>query len=138
MGDRGKRSSASLSVVSPNGSELPRPPAHYKTDQANLWSRLVAEKPADWWDSATLPMLDEFVTVTFEIQRIAALVTAMHPIKSDDEMLAYERMQKIYDRLSAQRKRTASMLRLSNQSRYNAQSSATASKRGGGSRPWEI
>ena len=136
MGDRGRKSNASLAVVSPDGTELPRPPAHYSSEAAHFWSRLVSEKPADWWDSATLPMLDEFVTVTLEIQQIAELVKGMHPLESDDEVAAYERMQKVYDRLSSQRKRVASMLRLSNQSRYNAQSSATASK-GGGKRPWD-
>jgi len=136
MKQRGRKSSAQLAVIDGSGSGLPKPPADYDDYQSELWSRIVAEKPAEWWDSATMPLLDELVIVCVEINRIARLVQDFD-IKSDDDVAAYKKLHDIFEKLSGQRKRLMSSMRLTHQSRYNAQSAATADKRGGGKRPWD-
>lgn len=136
MGQRGRKSAASLSVVRPLENGLPQPPESYNEDAAALWSQMVASKPQDWWDASTLPLLDAYVKTCIEHQRISQLVEGMHPIASDDEVVAYERLHKIQDRLASQMARMATKMRLSQQSKYGARGADTASK-GGGKRPWD-
>jgi hypothetical protein len=135
MKQRGRKSGAALSVIQAEGSELPTPPDTYTDQQAHLWSRIVAEKPAEWWDTASLPMLDELVKVTTEIERISALLSAT-PLDGPEDLQTYKELNAILDKQSSQRKRLMSSLRLSHQSRYNPKSASTAGNKGGGKRPW--
>ena len=136
MGQRGRKSSASLSVVRPLENGLPQAPESYSDDAAALWSQMIASKPADWWDAGTYPLLDSYIRTCIEHQKISALVDGMHPISSDDEIEAYEKLHKIQDRLASQMARMATKMRLSQQSKYGARSAETGS-RGGGKRPWD-
>lgn len=136
MGQRGRKSTASLSVVRPLENGLPPAPKNYSEDHAALWSQMVASKPQDWWDASTLPLLDAYVKVCIEHQKISELVEGMHPISSDDEIATYDKLQRIQDRMASQMARMATKMRLSQQSKYGARGADSAS-RGGGKRPWD-
>jgi hypothetical protein len=63
MGTRGRKSSAELATVSPDGIGLtrrPEPPSHLGDDAADIWRATVNSLPADWFSPGTLPLLEAF------------------------------------------------------------------------------
>ena len=56
MGARGRKSAASLSVVTPF-LQRPRPPAELTKEQAKEWRVIVNRLPPDWFQPEVFPLL---------------------------------------------------------------------------------
>lgn len=136
MDQRGRKSSAKLATVKDTADYLPPVPDGYSDEQAQHWKGIIASKPVGWWDSGSLPILDDYCKSIVEAQRIADLMEASHPLTDDDELKRYDALQKIHGRLAGIKATAATKLRLTPQSRYNAKSADTASRKAGKGRPW--
>src|SRR5688572_13115691 len=118
MSQRGRKSSAELAVVAETDFRAPKPPKTYTEEHAQHWRAIVASKPADWWDSGTLPLLDVYVREIVEYRRVTDMIESGHPIHSEDKVALYDKLDKVKDRISKRMAKAAGQLRLTNQSRY--------------------
>src|SRR5215213_9127947 len=143
MTQRGRRSIASLAVVTRiPGQRLP-PPRGMPPDQAAIWRRVVAARPAEWFDGGSLDTLAAYCRHAADLARISARLDAMGP----DALTAPDGIV-VYDRLLAMRARetrgvisTARQLRLNPQALYRADKAAVHARGGPaptGRPPWEF
>jgi len=128
-----RKSVAELSVA-PDPVELDRrlpAPSELTSVEAQIWHSVVATKPADWFQADCAPVLVAYC------KHISAAM------QLDEWALQTEDPEQYLKLLDARRKETgkiescATKLRLTPQSRYNAQSANTADKAASGHKPWE-
>ena len=126
-----RKSAASLAVapVTALPSRL-NPPEDFPSEEAVIWRAVVATKPIEWFQPDSAPLLVEYCRAVVMCNQLAEEIrTATGNDRKD--------LLKLRD---MEAKRVASMackMRLTQQSRYTPGASATASKKAGGSRPWE-
>jgi hypothetical protein len=60
MAQRGRKSAASLSIVSVLGNERPAPPEDLTDEEAKEWRAIVGRMPADWFTRENFPLLVEY------------------------------------------------------------------------------
>jgi hypothetical protein len=113
-------------------------------EQAEEWRAVVGTKPADWFTRDNQAMMVDYCRHIVLGRRIAEQIDRFDPAwMADDEGL------KRFDKLGAMLERhtrtiasLATRMRLTQQSRYNAQSANTAASRSDGAsgarRPWEF
>jgi hypothetical protein len=110
-------------------------PAELSEAEAAIWRDVVDSKPAEWFGPDSLPVLKEYCRAADMCDRLVPLVEkAMASGKGKDivEILAVR--NKEATRVAA----LATKLRLTQQSRYTPQASATANRKvAGGKRPWD-
>lgn len=139
MGIRGRRSASELTVVR-SLERLPQAPAELTAPQAQVWCRVVATKPADWFQADSQPVLMEYCRAVVLADEIARQVNDFDRAKLVD----YEgfRLWKELTQMQREQSKLVAMLavrmRLTQQSKYEARGAATASKRAGLQRPWSV
>ena len=135
MQQRGRKSAASLAVVSTLVQKRQEPPSHLTADQKDLWRRVVETKPAEWFGDDSAPLLVEYTRAVSMCDRLEREVAAA--IESGDIEVT-ERMLKMRDREAGRAAKLAAALRLTQQSRYTPQAAATANKRTlHAAKPWQ-
>jgi hypothetical protein len=138
MGQRGRQSSASLSIVA--GTEIdgrPRAPDDLTEFQRDIWRRTVTNESADVFRTAALQqLLKEYCRhvetahcLTQQIDR--AMVATNMSLNELDTLL------RMRDRETKALADKATKLRLTNQSRYTPGAAATASKKASEKKPWQ-
>lgn len=136
MEGRGKKSSASLSVLPTPSVRRLEPPSGLTKSQSTLWSNIVETKPADWFTSDNAPLLVEYVRAVDMCNLMARQIDVA--VKSGEP----SELKVALDMRDKEAKRVASLatkLRLTNQSRYTPQAASTANKNAGsGSKPWRF
>ncbi len=140
MGQRGTKSSASLSVVVANIDGRPRPPADLTEGQQEIWDRTVANEAADTFKTAALQqLLRDYCRHVETSDRLSVQVDRATEVGSNmdiDELTKLIRIRDCETKASADR---ATKLRLTNQARYTPGAAATASKSAGADRkPWQV
>lgn len=140
MKQRGRKSAAELATVSVLPLRTPEPPADFSVDESRVWARVCATKPADWWDAGSLPLLAQFCRATVQADMIAALVASVGKsmLSDPDELARYKELRKIQVGLSGELTSLGRSMRLTQQARYNAKNSDTASRKANGKKPWQI
>lgn len=135
MGERGRKSAASLSVIGPGGVEAvrrPEPPDELTDEQADEWRAVVNRLPAEWLPRETHPLLTQYCRHVVMSRRIAQLVDAAE--RADDlDIDEYDRLGKMMERESRIIASLATKMRISQQATYDP-------KRKKGSqvkKPWE-
>jgi phage terminase small subunit len=134
----GKRSAASLSIISGSFSQLPQPPDHLTPSQAQIWAAVVATKPHDWFQADSFPVLSDYCRAIDMDNEMAdavngydrAALTGFEGLQTWKALIKMQRDQQKHVAM------LATKLRLTPQSRYNAKSASTASNRAGLERPW--
>lgn len=124
MGQRGKLSSAALSVV-PLEDQIdavprPRAPADLSAEQAAEWAEVVNRLPADWFPRETLAMLAQYCRHVVAARRVAEIVAK---IEGDEEfdLLAYDRALKMQEREGRALSSLATRMRMSQQATVRAE-----------------
>ena len=117
------------------------PPDDLSPEESAVWARVTATKPSEWWDAGSVPLLAQYCRAVVQSELVGELVrsvgTAM--LTDPDELVRYKELRKIQNALSSEITSLARSMRLTQQSRYNAKNSDTASRRGGGpSKPWHV
>lgn len=139
METRGRKSVAELAVVPMVPGRRPDPPPDLNEAESVYWRETVATKPAEWWKADTQILLKAYCRASVQHDVISELIGAMKPrtIKTDKGWPKYERMRKLQASTSAELAQLATKMRLTPQSRYTAQSAATADAKASRARPWD-
>jgi hypothetical protein len=117
---------------------LPIPP-DLSPEEGEVWSRIAATKPGEWWDAGSAPLLAQYARATVQSEMVAELVrrVALTLVTDPDELGRYKELRKIQAQLSGEMSTLARSMRLTQQARYRADKADTTSRKASGSRPWQ-
>jgi hypothetical protein len=142
MGQRGRQSGASLSVIAGTAIDgRPAAPPGMTEFQVEVWTRTVGNEAADVFRTAALQQLladycrhvESAHRLTVQIDR--HLATECSNIELDD----LDRLMKMRERETRALADKATKLRLTNQSRYTPKAAGTAAKNAQTERkPWQL
>lgn len=141
MGERGRRSAASLSVIAGGVDRRPDPPVELTDDEAEVWQRTVASEAADVFGTAALQqLLTEYCRHVVAAARLSLVIEAhMSTAESEVSLKDLDCLLKMRDRETKAVADLATKLRLTNQSRYTPKAAATAAKnQAKGEKPWQM
>lgn len=129
MKQKGRKSAASLSVVSTVSRTRPSPPSELNDTEKELWNRVTATKTVDFFDDGVVPLLTEYCRLKTSIDLLAFAINDFDPewLKTDDGVRRYKQLADIRDKAQGRMIALARSMRLTNQSRYPAQTAATRS-----------
>lgn len=137
-----RKSAASLTVVPGSIDGRPKAPVDLTPAQTQIWDDVVATENAAQFKSAALQQcLKEYCRHVDSANKLTAMVQR---IEDADEMTAQdlealEKLLRMRERETRAQGDKATKLRLTNQSRYNARSAATAANRSGPeTKPWSV
>ena len=139
METRGRKSVAELAVVPVVPGRRPDPPADLTESEARYWRDAVATKPAEWWKADTQILLTAYCRASAQHDVISSVINSIKPrtLKTEKGWAKYERMKKLQSSTSSELAQLATKMRLTPQSRYTAQSAATADAKASRARPWD-
>lgn len=142
MGQRGRKSGASLSVIAGSIDGRPQPPEDLTSDQRDVWIRTVGSESADFFRSAaSQQILKEYCRHVISAGKLGRMINTIEAmdILTPTDGAAYETLLKLRDRETKALSDKATKLRLTNQSRYTPQAAATAAKKGATeAKPWQM
>jgi phage terminase small subunit len=136
----GRKSADSLASVTQLAPfRLPQPPSDLDGPEAEVWGRVVASMPADWWDAGSLPLLAAYCRAVVQSEAVGELVRAVSQalVSDPDELGRYKELRKIQAALSAEMIGLGRQLRLTPQSRQRADAAAVANGKAKRARPWD-
>ena len=138
MKQRGKQSVAALSTVTALPLRLLAPPADLSGEEAEVWSRVAATKPGDWWDAGSVPLLAQYYRATVQAEMVADLVRQCGSVMLTDpsQLGVYKELRKIQSTLSGEITSLARSMRLTQQARYRADKADPESRKATGRKPW--
>lgn len=132
MGRRGRKSSASLSVVSP-GHKRPDPPDELTEQEREEWVKIVERMPADWFPLETHPMLVQLCRHIVIARLVAQSITNMQNNGTFD-MTDWDRLLRRQDQESKIICDLSTKMRLTQSSRYDKKKTSGPK---GTKKPWE-
>ena len=140
MQQRGKKTAAAL--VSANVVEVtPRqiPPAELSELESGIWLSVVNTKPADWFQADTTQLMIAYCKHTSTAMTLDKQINEFDPAwLADNEGI--DRYQKLINMREKQTRAIVTLsrtMRLTQQSRYDAQVAATTNKKTSTKKPWE-
>jgi hypothetical protein len=144
MAQRGRKSAASLSIVSVLGNKRPAPPEELTEEEAEEWRAIAGRMPPDWFTRESHPLLAAYCRhivaarlLAKDIERFSRFPPEVR--LASDGIELYDRLRKMADRESRVITTLATKMRLSQQSRYTENRAATAANRSKTvSKPWEV
>jgi hypothetical protein len=145
MQQRGRKSSAALSVVAGSIDGRTKAPDDLTKGQADIWERTVANEAADFFRTAALQrMLADYCRHRETADHLTSIIDGWTVLKStradDEEKLSLEdmdRLMKMRERETRAAADKATKLRLTNQARYTPQAAATAAKKASERKLWD-
>lgn len=139
MGDRGRRSAASLSVVGGTASipigEAVKPPKGLTEAEREIWETVSGDKSADWWDEGNAPLLADYCRHIVRQDLLSKMIAEFTP--TPENFSDYDALLRASDRETSAIVRLATKMRLSQQARYTTQAAGTAARKGSGKKLWE-
>lgn len=139
MKQRGRQSAVSLATVTALPLRLLAPPADLSAEECEVWGRVAATKPGDWFDAGSIPLFAQFCRATVQAEMVGGLVrtvgTAM--LTDPDELGRYKDLRKIQAALSGELTSLATKMRLTQQARYGTRAADTAAGKATGKKPWQ-
>ena len=138
MTQRGRKSTASLATVTAMPVRFLAPPDDLSPEEAEVWGRVIATKPGDWWDAGSTPLLAQYARATVQSEMVAELVRRVGlALASDpDELVRYKELRKIQNQLSIEMSTLARSMRLTQQARYRADKAEPHARKATGNKPW--
>jgi hypothetical protein len=138
MGERGRKSAASLAIIQAGGvTSVPRPaaPDDLTEEQAHEWRCIVNRMPADWFPRETHGMLAHYCRHICTARRIAQMIEDFESKPSEDEgwLDTYDKLLKMQEREGRAMSSLATRMRVSQQGQYNHKKKPGSSV----SKPWE-
>ena len=139
MKQRGQKSQAALASVTSLPIRMLQPPADLSAEEADVWSRVAATKPGDWWDAGSIPLLAQYCRATVQAEFIADLVrqTGSTMLTDPSQLGTYKELRKIQGALSGEINTLARAMRLTQQSRYRADKADSEGRKATGRKPWQ-
>lgn len=140
----GRKSAASLAVVTPIPGQRATPPRDLTPAEAAIWRAVAATKPADWFTPDSFPLLKAYCRHSATADSISALITSLPSPAVDPSVFGtLDNLLKMRDRETKAVNTFGRAMRLTQQARLKAEVAATAHGKvngaGGGARkPWEF
>ena len=144
MNQRGRKSAAAQAAVVIAGGfgTRPEPPTDLTERQAEIWREIVSSEDPNFFNTGALRgMLSEYCRHREASEGISKIINSFDPqwLKANEGAKRYKDLLKMRDLETRGATSLATKLRLTNQSRYNAQSGATAARNAAkGPKPWEM
>lgn len=134
MRQRGRKSAASLEVVSSNISPIERPPVpdDLTDEQAEVWRKITNRMPADWFPAETWPLLAMYCRHVVTARRVAQLIEQAEE-SPDTEVETLDRLYKMQERESRAMASLATKMRITQQTTYDKSRKKPVQVR----KPWE-
>ena len=130
MRQRGRKSSASLTVVPVSIQDRrPPPPAHLNATEKKLWKAIVADSPSGWFTVAQEPLLAGFCCHASAAQFISKLIEKERPtdlLSDRDKLRSYARLLGMRVRETAAMSALATRMRLTQQSQIQPRTAGRA------------
>jgi|GEM_PF-640041 len=140
-GKRGRKSKASLTVISHGGiisTARPNAPVTLTKEQTVEWKEIVDRMPADWFTRETWPLLAQYCRHIVVAYRMAQLIEQEETSDDPLDLGRYDQLLRMQTRETTSLARLATAMRLTQQAKYTAKAAGTASKNAGtGKKPWE-
>jgi len=138
MGQRGRQSSAALSVFKPadiTAISRPQPPDNLTSEQKHEWLAITNRMPADWFPRETHGMLEQYCRHVVSAKVVAGLIEELLSTESNDSnwINDYDKLLKMQEREGRGMSALATRMRISQQAQTNHKKK-TGSKL---SKPWE-
>lgn len=142
MATRGRKSAASKEVSAAHlPGQRPAPPRDLTKFQSDEWRAVVARMPADWFTRETHGLLVQYVRHVENAAKLATAIDAFPAshLLTEDGAERFDKLTKMAEREGRAMSSLATRMRLTQQSRYKAETAATASKNAGtaAKKPWE-
>jgi len=128
MEGRGRKSLASVTVLPAPLAVRLEPPTGLTEAQTVIWRDVVGTKPADWFTADNAPLLAVYVRAVAMCDLLALGIEAEIAGPNEDGP-GLKGLLDMRDKESKRVTSIATKLRLTNQSRYTPQASATANKK---------
>lgn len=143
MKQRGRRSAAAQSVVIAGGfGTRPEPPLDLTARQGEIWREIVSSEDPNFFNTGALRgLLAAYCRHREAYEGISAIINSFDPqwLKANEGAKRYKDLLKMRDLETRGATSLATKLRLTNQSRYNEKTSATAARNAAkGPKPWEM
>jgi hypothetical protein len=135
MEGRGRKSTASLTVVASNPTQSlkrPEPPSDLTPEQSAEWVAVVNRLPADWFPRETHPVLVSYVRHIVAARHVAQLIAKAEKGDSVD-VDYYDKLLKLQERETRAITACARSMRLTQQTTYLP----TKKKPGPVENPWD-
>lgn len=138
MRQRGRKSTAQLSVIAGIIDGRPRPPSSLSKEQAEVWDRVVGSEAQDFFKTAALKeLLAAYCRHVVRAMWLETeIVAAMGP-GSELDLEDIDRLLKMAERETRATLSIATKLRLTNQARYTPQAAGTKARNAGERKVWQ-
>ena len=138
MNQRGRKSGTNLTVILPQFKRLD-PPDDLPSEQREIWLRVTASRPAEWFGGEHLDMLRSYTRHVVYADTIArTLDTVRAEWLADPERLAdYKDLYKLHELQSRAAAQWATRMRLTQQSVDKKIAKGKADNFTPGARPWQ-
>ena len=140
MKQRGRKSTEQQNVVDISVAARPRAPTELTKTEKALFNQIVADRPAEYFDAATIPLLVEYCRIPTELSVIADAMSTFQAkwLNKDDGVKRLKDLTGMRDKSQKRMALLATKMRLAQQSRYNnREKSMRPTGGGGGAKPWE-
>lgn len=143
MGQRGRKSLASLAVAAPDALAIQRvqPPAHLTEAERSVWLQVVNDQPAEAFTDTHIPQIEAYVRHVVQSRVIAdELANFDRAWMADDEGLKrYDRLLAMHERENRAMSSLATRLRITRQA-IDQQTVARGLLKNMGKKrkPWEL
>lgn len=139
MKQRGRKSTASLAVITAIPGQRPEPPAELTDEQAQLWRAVVATKPTDWFTDDSHPLLVGYCKHVTSFRSLNEQIDAFdaHWLRDPEGVKRCDMLMRMRDRESKRVESLARSMRLTQQSRYKAETAHNRAERIKKTKPWE-
>ena len=140
MKQRGRQSAAQGEVVDIQVAQRPKAPGDLSKPEAALFNEIVAARPADYFDAATIPLLAEYCRIPSELGLISGAIGKFKDtwLNTDDGLKRFKELAGMRDKAQKRMALLATKMRLAQQSRYMPDNrKARPASSGGGPKPWE-
>ena len=139
MQQRGRKSSAALSVVAGSIDGRPKAPSELTKGQAAIWDATVGNEAVDMFRTAALQqLLTDYCRHRETSERLSVIIDKATVPGADTYTLdELDRLTKMRERETRAAADKATKLRLTNQSRYTPAAAATAQKRVSDVKLWD-
>lgn len=134
---RGRKSSASISIITGGLGERPKAPDDLSASQSAIWDGIVATENPDFFNTAaTKGMLAQYCRHADTAQQLSCVVDAA--LDADETRLKeLNLILAMRDRESKSALQFATKLRLTNQSRFQSKTADVKARAGGGKKLWQ-
>ena len=140
MGQRGRKSSASMIVVRREWPVRPKPPGSLTAKQKAIWQEVVNSEPAAAFRTAGIRhLLANLCKHIDTASMLSSQIDSFDPewLKDEDGLPRFDKFLQLRARETRAVADLCTKLRMTNQSRYTPQAAGVAAKKAGCKRPWD-